>query len=188
MAKTDDLERYIEAVRNGTHDWEKDTGDRKITYSWKIEGTPQQKKALYEWFDSLWTEGHLGNGSTIDNPVLLYGTDPKDHKSIDHSYWKKWVFPFDLQWTVDEDLALDMDFDLGYLASYNGCHNEDALTAHKWLQKVIIDRWMKPFGLTLSGFFDNSHRRYVVTNNLVSIEESKHFVSTVDCVIINKQM
>lgn len=172
----DDLERLEDAF-NTEQNINTYEPDRIIDYMFIIEGATEDKERFWQWYINeidIW----LGEGIDRDNCVFLYGSDfTREHL---HNYlkvlWQWCICPLELSYDqARAKLNLTMQYEP---ETEEGDINRTSLVGHCWILEVVIKNFMKPFNLVLSGWFDNSHKRYVFKDNvLIEQQRSNHYIT-----------
>lgn len=173
----DDLELYKKAFDEDRIDPEAFDEEREFDYEWIIVGDDQDKENLLKFYQeevAPWRD-HMDLRANLS---VLY---PDDHrrcmngniKIMMNSYWQSLLCPFGL--LPNRERILDfavVRYDEDFL------ERETLLVACEWLS-VFVENFFKRFNLKLSGYIDNSHRRYVVVDNTIMIQPSCHYASTI---------
>lgn len=188
----DDLYLFKKAFKKRRLSRKRDKDIRKITSQWTITGPETAKKMFFRWYvhqidDNLGSENFLNDNCAhlrhLDEDITI--------ESMKKICWQSVPCPFGFKRDFspkrpNDTLKLDCRYHKDRESERNGCHNEDALVAHEWLVQVFVPL-LNRFNLTLSGYFDDSNKRYLFINSRLTIEHSRHFYSSVEHIIKKKR-
>lgn len=174
--QNDDLELYKKAFAEKPFRLGTLADEREFDFHWTITGSARDKRKLLNFFRKNVQPAYKYMDQRT-NLAILY---PNNHRGpmydplqeLMNSYWQAPLCPFGLTRDSQEIIAFD-------LVSFEGdVEAETLLLAYEWLQ-VFIEKYFKKFNLKLSGYIDNSHRKYVVVDNVIFIHPSEHYASTI---------
>lgn len=178
--KEDDLERFEADFKREGGDVKTSEPDRNIDYKVGITGSKAKADKFWKWYleTILDNTGHDDDQNDKDNCIYIYGLDytEEQSKKQKETLWKRCTCPFEIDYEeTTGKFYVVFEFDT---SPYIENNHRASLVTNRWIEEVMIKNFTKPFGLSLTGWFDNSHKRYTYKDNeLIAVTRSKHYMS-----------